>query len=69
MDLRWCGNAARATLSAQVFFVELGLISTGIVDTMMVGHVGEGALAVRRSATTTWLVIITMMGLVVRWIL
>jgi hypothetical protein len=49
----------------QVFLVELGLISMGIVDTMMVGHVGENALAAASlGGTTTWLVIVTMMGLV-----
>lgn len=49
----------------QVFCVELGLIAMGIVDTLMVGHVGEGALAAASlGGTTTWLVIVTMMGLV-----
>ena len=57
------GNGRLETL--QVFFVELGLISMGIVDTMMVGHVGESALAAASlGGTTTWLVIVTMMGLV-----
>lgn len=49
----------------QVFLVELGLISMGIVDTMMVGQVGEDALAAASlGGSTTWLIIVTMMGLV-----
>ena len=48
-----------------VFTVELGLMAMGIVDTLMVGHVGEAALAAASlGGTATWLVIITTMGFV-----
>ena len=48
-----------------VFTVELGLMAMGIVDTLMVGHVGEAALAAASlGGTATWLVIITSMGFV-----
>ena len=43
----------------QVFLVEFGLIAMGVVDTLMVGHVGESALAAAcLGGTTTWLVMI-----------
>ena len=46
-----------------VFTVELGLMAMGIVDTLMVGHVGEAALAAASlGGITTWLVIITTSG-------
>ena len=49
----------------QMFFVELGLIAMGIVDTLMVGHLGESALAAASlGGVTTCLVLVTMMGLV-----
>ena len=48
----------------QVFLVEFGLIAMGVVDTLMVGHVGESALAAAcLGGTTTWLVMITAIGL------
>ena len=48
-----------------VFLVELGLMAMSIVDTAMVGHVGEEALAAASlGGIATWLVIITTMGLV-----
>ena len=48
-----------------VFTVELGLMAMGIVDTLMVGHVGEDALAAASlGGTATWLVIITTMGFI-----
>ena len=48
-----------------VFLVELGLMAMSIVDTAMVGHVGEEALAAASlGGIATWLVIITNMGLV-----
>ena len=48
-----------------VFTVELGLMAMGIVDTLMVGHVGEAALAAASlGGTATWLVIITTMGFI-----
>lgn len=51
--------------SVQVFLVELGLIGMGVVDTVMVGHVGEAALAAASlGGSTTWLVVVAMMGLV-----
>ena len=34
-----------AAQGVQVFLVEFGLIAMGVVDTLMVGHVGEAALA------------------------
>ena len=47
-----------------VFLVELGLIAMGIVDTLMVGHVGDAALAAASlGATSTWLVLCVMNGL------
>ena len=47
-----------------MFLVEFGLIAMGVVDTLMVGHVGEAALAAAcLGGTTTWLVMITAIGL------
>jgi MATE family multidrug resistance protein len=53
-----------ALQGVQVFLVEFGLIAMGVVDTLMVGHVGEAALAAAcLGGTTTWLVMITAIGL------
>ena len=53
-----------ALQGVQVFLVEFGLIAMGVVDTLMVGHVCEAALAAAcLGGTTTWLVMITAIGL------
>ena len=48
-----------------VFSIELGLMAMGVVDTAMVGHVGEASLAAASlGGIATWLVIVTAMGFV-----
>ena len=64
VDMSQSSGESDALQGVQVFLVEFGLIAMGVVDTLMVGHVGEAALAAAcLGGTTTWLVMITAIGL------
>ena len=59
-----CKDASLSQTLA-VFSIELGLMAMGVVDTAMVGHVGEASLAAASlGGIATWLVIVTAMGFV-----